>query len=309
LPDLVADDLIQPFQVETGPVRGRLVRLGATVDTILKRHDYPAPVAVLLGELLLITAAIAGALKFDGIITLQSKSDGPINMMVADLETPGRLRGYARYDADALAASAGTERVDIPVPRLMGAGTLAVTVDQGDDTELYQGFVALEGATLTDCAHAYFRQSEQIEAGLRLAVTRLDEDDAAGGRWRAGGMMVQRLPTAAPDRDAEEAREDAWREALAMMGSLTNAELTDPGLTPDRLLYRLFHEGGVRVFQPIALDEGCRCSAERIRNVLASFRPEERTEMVVDGRILVICEFCNASHGFAPEEFAEPALP
>ena len=189
----------------------------------------------------------------------------------------------------------------------MGAGYLAVTVDQGDDTELYQGYVALEGATLTDCAHAYFRQSEQIEAGLRLAVARLDDDD--GGHWRAGGMMVQRLPTEAPDRDGEEAREDAWREALAMMGSLRDAELTDPALSPDRLLYRLFHQGGVRVFRPVALDVGCRCSAQRIRSVLASFRPEERAEMVVDGRILVTCEFCNSSYGFAPEDFAVPALP
>jgi molecular chaperone Hsp33 len=190
----------------------------------------------------------------------------------------------------------------------MGAGYLAVTVDQGPDTELYQGYVALEGATLSDCAHTYFRQSEQLDAGLRVAVASVD-GNGRSGHWRAGGLMVQRLPSPAPDHDAEEAREDAWRGALAMMGSLTDAELTDPRLNPNRLLYRLFHEGGVRVFKPVGLDVGCRCSRERIHNVLASFAPDERAEMVVDGRILVTCEFCNTTYAFDEDDIGAPALP
>jgi len=305
------DDLVQPFQVEPGMVRGRLVRLGPAVDTILRRHDYPEPVAIMLGELLVLTAVFAGALKFDGLLTLQTQSDGPVNMMVADFATPGALRGYARYDRAALARVLGSEHAPAgPVPRLLGAGHLAFTVDLGPDTEIYQGYVELAGATLAECAHSYFRQSEQLEAGLRLAVARRN-GDRQERRWRAGGLMVQSMPAAATAEslEAHEDREDAWRQALILVGTLEDRELTDPALLPNEILYRLFHESGVRVYRPRPLDVGCRCSRERVQRILESFDADELAEMVVEGRIVVTCQFCNAAFDFAEGDIAALARP
>lgn len=298
------DDLIQPFQVELGTLRGRLVRLGPAVDAILGRHDYPEPVATILGEFLVLAAVIGGAFKFDGLCTLQTKSDGPVNLMVADFASPGILRGYARFDARALEDAARPGYRADSVPRLLGAGHLVLTVDQGPDSDLYQGYVDLEGASLADCAHAYFRQSEQLEAGLRLAARRVG--NGGGGEWRAGGLMVQRFPPG-EGRAAgalDEAYEDAWRQTLALVGSLRDDELTDPALAPNAVLYSLFHECGVRVFHPVDLATGCRCSRARIERLLASFDAGELADMVVDGRVTVTCEFCNAAYAFDEDEVA-----
>lgn len=306
------DDLVQPFQVEPGLVRGRLVRLGPAIDTILRRHDYPEPVAIMLGELLVLTAVFAGALKFDGLLTLQTQSDGPINMMVADFATPGALRGYARYDSAALDQVLGSEQAPAgPVPRLLGAGHLAFTVDLGPDTEAYQGYVELVGATLAECAHSYFRQSEQLEAGLRLAVARRN-GDRRGSRWRAGALMVQSMPVAgaaAESLEAHEDRDDAWRQALTLVGTLEDRELTDPTLLPNEILYRLFHESGVRVYRPLPLDVGCRCSRARVRRMLESFDGKELAEMVVERRIVVTCQFCNAAYDFAEDDIGSLVRP
>lgn len=299
---LAVDDVIQPFQLESAPVRGRLVRLGPAIDAILGRHDYPEPVSTMLGEMVVMNAAIAGAIKFDGICTLQIKSDGPVDMMVADLETPGTLRACARFDDAAVARAVREHDIKGAVPRLLGVGHLVFTVDQGDDTERYQGYVGLEGATLADCAHAYFRQSEQLQAGLRMAVARVDQGEA-DRHWRGSALMVQRLPEDIPRDDADP--EDRWREALALAGSVSDEELTDPALTPDHLLYRLFHEPGVRVFRPVTLHEGCRCSRERIERVLRSFSAAAREEMRdEEGHIIVTCEFCARRYVFDEDDVA-----
>jgi molecular chaperone Hsp33 len=298
------DDIVQPFQIETSNLRGRLVRLGPVVDSVLRRHDYPAPVATMLGEALTLCAALASALKFDGVFTLQAKGDGPISMLVADYRSPGDLRGYASFDAAKLEAAAKrAEGFDATsVPRMLGAGYLAFTVDQGPDTERYQGIVALEGATLADCAHAYFRQSEQLEAGIRLAVER----DTAG-RWHSGALMLQRLPPkAGADLDEEE---DAWRRALTFLGTVRHDELAQAQPTPRQLLYRLFHEDGVRAFEPVLLREKCRCSEERVLGVLRSFPAGERQDMAEagpGGRIRVTCEFCNRMYDFDPADVDAP---
>jgi molecular chaperone Hsp33 len=186
------DDLVQPFQIDAPGLRGRLVRLGASVDEVLSRHDYPEPVAHLLGETLALTAALSGALKYDGVFSLQTKGDGPIRMMVADITSQGAMRGYAAFDEQALAGALGPGAgapISAPVPRLLGRGHLAFTVDQGPDTERYQGIVELSGSTLADCAHHYFRQSEQLQAGIRLACGRTAAPDGST-RWRAGALML-----------------------------------------------------------------------------------------------------------------------
>src|SRR5215468_639260 len=220
-------DQVQPFQIERGGTRGRLVRLGPLIDTVLAQHDYPEPVALLLAEMLSLAAALASALKFDGVFTLQTKGDGPVRLMVADVTSGGDVRGYAQFDAARLAALTAGAGAGLSVPRLLGAGHLAFTVDQGEHTERYQGIVELTGATLVECIHHYFRQSEQLEAGIKLAV-------AADRGWHAGVLMLQRLPgeglEEAEDADLESA-DDGWRRALALMASATSAELTDPRLS------------------------------------------------------------------------------
>ena len=175
MPNDVVDDLVQPFQIDSSGLRGRLVRLGPALDEILTRHAYPEPVAMMLGEAIALAAALAGALKYEGVFTLQTKGDGPIGMLVADVTSAGALRGYAQYDAGKLAKAiatspGGATGIGDSVPRLLGAGHLAFTVDQGEHTDRYQGIVELQGSTLAECAHHYFRQSEQVEAGLKVAV-------------------------------------------------------------------------------------------------------------------------------------------
>jgi len=292
-------DFIQPFQIEGRDVRGRLVRLGPAASQIIRQHAYPAPVARLLAEMMALAAALAAALKYEGVFTLQTKGDGPVGLMVADVTSAGGMRGYAQFDAAAVAAlPVGA----VSLPRLLGAGYLAFTVDQGEYTDRYQGIVALTGASLVDCVHHYFQQSEQLQAGLRVAT----RQDAQG--WRAGAIMIQRLPLAeradvlGTEMQAE--ADDAWLRALALMASCTDAELLDDALPINDLLYRLFHEDGVRVFAGHAVSAQCRCSRARIERVFMSMTDEELIDLVEDGAITATCEFCNSVYRFTPEELA-----
>jgi molecular chaperone Hsp33 len=309
---MLEDDLLRPFQVERAGVRGRLIRLGPSLDRILQRHAYPKPVAALLGEAIALATLLAGALKFDGVFSLQAKGDGAVSMLVADVVSPGTIRGYAQFDAEDVDRLArATDLEDAPVPRLMGGGYLAFTVDQGDDTERYQGIVPLEGATLGECAHKYFRDSEQIDAAIRLAAAEVD-DGAGGTAWRAGGLMVQRLPEGDPAMLARgveydrETWEENWRRSVILLASARDDELVDAGLTADALLYRLYHEEGVRVFRDQALEFGCRCSRQRAERVLESLSREAIEDLSVDGRLIVDCEFCSARYDFDAEQFRRP---
>jgi molecular chaperone Hsp33 len=294
------DDLVQPFQIDPFGLRGRLVRLGPLLDEILTRHAYPEPVAAMLGEAIALAAALSGALKYDGVFTLQTKGDGPIHLLVADITSDGAVRGYAQYDAAKLAKAQAQGGVAGSVPRLLGAGYLAFTVDQGEHTDRYQGIVELQGASLAECAHHYFRQSEQVEAGLKVAVVRVADEDGVP-RWRAGSLMIQRLP---PEGEAQrhEAAEDGWRRAVILMSSCTSGELVDPGLPPRALLFRLFHEDGVRVYRTHDLAARCRCSRERVERVLRMLPAEERLAMKADGHITVTCQFCSAGYRFGEDE-------
>jgi molecular chaperone Hsp33 len=303
------DDLIQPFQLESLGARGRLVRLGAVARSVIGAHDYPDLAAGLLGQTLALAAVLAGALKFDGVFTLQTKGDGALSMMVADITSDGDMRGYAEFDPGRLAEAAaaappgpGTAE-PVSVPRLLGAGHLAFTVDQGPETKRYQGIVELEGATLADCAHQYFRKSEQIETGIRLAAGKRP-DGGGDGAWRAGGMMLQRMPSA-PEGEGgrgpaawDDEAEENWRRALVLMGSLSDEELLDPALEPHDLLYRLFHEERVRVYRPRPLAHRCHCSAERVKEMLAAMPRDEVEALEVEGQVVVTCQFCNARYSF-----------
>lgn len=305
------DDAVLPFTLDKLDTRGRAVRLGEALDTILNRHNYPAPVARLLGEAVVLAALIGSSLKFEGRFIMQTQTDGPVNLIVVDFDAPDGLRGYARFDHDALVKYA--EEGKTSPADLLGKGHLAMTIDQGEHTERYQGIVALEGNSLEQVAHTYFMQSEQIPTMVRIAVAEFQQKGDHRPHWRAGGVLIQHLPEHGMSRvadlpgdgnyeDVEEA--DGWSEAKALLTTLEDVELADPDLSPERLLFRLYHETGVRVFGPLPMVERCTCSPDRIEAMLAdNFTDEDRQEMAVDGEIEVVCEFCSTAYHFNPNQF------
>lgn len=312
------DDVVVPFTLENLDCRGRVVHLGEALDSILNRHNYPAPVARLLGEAVVLAALIGSSLKIEGRFILQTQTDGPVNLIVVDLDAPDGLRGYARFDHDALLKA--TEMGKTKPGELLGKGHLAMTIDQGIHTERYQGIVALDGDSLEEVAHTYFMQSEQIPTMVRIAVAEFTKRGDVRPQWRAGGVLIQYLPEAGmsvmqdlpgdgdftnPETyDPNFVENEGWSRAKSMLVTVSDAELADPDVSPERLLFRLYHETGVRVFAPAPMEERCTCSAERIEAMLReSFTREEREDMAVNGEIEVVCEFCSAAYHFKPHEF------
>ncbi|AQS41868.1 MAG: Hsp33 family chaperone [Candidatus Tokpelaia hoelldobleri] len=304
------DDAVVPFEVADLDARGRALQLGAALDSILERHNYPEPVSRLLAEAIVLTVLLGSSLKFEGKFIFQTRSDGPVDMLVCDFATPSAIRAYARFDETRLAEAVRGNRTS--PEELLGKGTLALTVDQGAHMQRYQGIVALDGSSLEDIAHNYFQQSEQIPTQVKLAVAWLVERHSNGTQkesWRAGGLLAQFLPHSGTGGSGDEVarktvREDHWREVLALTGTIESAELTDPLVGAERLLYRLFHEHGVRVFEPQKVEDQCSCSREKIRDVLSGFTTEEVAESTKDGRISVTCEFCSTTYDFDPKDFS-----
>jgi molecular chaperone Hsp33 len=314
-----ADDTVLPFEVAALDLRGRVVRLGASVDTILEGHNYPQPVAKLLGEAIVLTVMLGTALKFEGRFILQTKTDGPVPMLVVDFTTPNKIRACARIDNARVAEAITAGKTD--AGSLLGRGHLAMTIDQGGDMNRYQGLVALDGGTLEDAAHEYFQRSEQIPTRVRLAVA--EEFRGDGGpkhRWRAGGILLQFVPRA-PERarvadldpgDAPEGvtkhvvdEDDAWVEGRSLIDTVEDIELIDPEVSSERLLYRLFHERGVRVFNSTDVHAQCSCSRDSVEAMLRSFPQTDRDEMVENGVISVTCEFCSQTYVFQPDDVAD----
>ena len=316
------DDIVTPFEVTTLDLRGRVVRLGPVVDKILTSHAYPTPVAKLLGEAVVLTVMLGSALKIDGRFILQTQADGPVRMLVVDFTTPGKVRACARFDKARVAEAIAEGKTG--AGQLLGRGHLAMTVDQGADMNRYQGMVALDGGSLEDAAHEYFLRSEQIPTRVRLAVAEelRAGEGGASHRWRAGGVLLQFLPKS-PERarvadlhpgDAPEGVEphavqedEAWVEGRALVSTVEDVELIDPALSSERLVYRLFHEPGVRVFQHGDVKAECSCSRETVEAMLKSFSQDDRDHMVEDGRISVTCEFCSANYAFVPEDVGAKA--
>jgi molecular chaperone Hsp33 len=287
----LTSDLIQPFQLDVSNVRGRAVRLGPVLDELLGLHDYPRQVEQAVAEAAVATVLLASLLKYDGVFTLQAKGDGPLSLLVVDVTTAGDVRAYARFAPEQLPPA------DQPATfqSLFGEGYLAFTVDQGADTEGYQGIVALTGPTITDCLAHYFEQSEQLLTAAKLAARRYPDG------WRAGAVLIQHLPEEDEGRVPKSAadNEEDWRRASILMNTVAEVELLDRTLDLNSLLYRLFHEEQVRVFQPHAIQRGCRCSAERVERALSSIPPSELEELKVDGEITVTCEFCGTKYASA----------
>ena len=293
-----ADDVVIPFSTVGGQVRGRIVRLGDLVTHIVQRHDYPVAVSRLLGESMALTALLGTGLKFEGRFILQANTDGPVDLLVAEFTTPGSIRAYAHFDGDQLPASD-----DVTSVGLLGRGNLAMTVDQGPDMERYQGVVPLNGGSLSDAAHVYFRQSEQIPTRLHLSAGELSTPPFDGHRptWRSGGIMIQHLPGEGGQSGPRD--DDGWDRARHLLDTVTADELLDPSLSPERLLYRLFHEDGVRASPATRLADLCHCSRERVEGLLHAFPQGDISDMVENGRIRVTCEFCSTTYDFAPDAF------
>jgi molecular chaperone Hsp33 len=297
VPDIVVPRGVTPFHLPRRPVRGRLVRLGPLADALLTRHENAPVVTALAGQALALVAALASALKFRGSFSMQAKGDGPVSMLLADCTEAGALRGYARADADKLAALLAADP-DPDHAFLLGDGYLAFTVDQGGDSERYQGIVQIEGDSLAEMALHYFETSEQLACEVRLASALTDEG------WRAAALILERVAGTGgldPELD-QEAQDESWRTARALAATLTDQELLDDSLPPESLIWRLFSGEGVAVDRPRALAYGCRCSRQRLSGILEGFSADDLDHMAVAGDIVMTCEFCNLDFRFPRDD-------
>lgn len=285
-------NFILPFQLESSSLRGRVVRLDSVVNDILAAHDYPDRINQELAPALTLTAMLSSMLKYDGIFTLQAQGKGPLTMLVADMTTAGILRGCATFKEEELASAPAGLR------GLMPEGYIAFTVDQGSDTERYQGIVELKGERLTDSIQHYFTQSEQVQTGIVLAAAQVD------GRWRAQGMLIQHMPEEG-GKKLGNTEEDDWRRAMILMQSCKQEELLDRTLSAEDILYRLFHEEGVRVYDEQPVAKGCRCSEEKIAGILRMMGSDDIRDMTEEGSITMTCEFCGRKYQFSADD---PAL-
>lgn len=291
-------DCVIPFHLEASNIRGRLVRLDEITKDIIKHHHYPAVVNFYVAEAVVLSMAIVSSFKFEGMFTLQITGKGPLKLIVVDINKEGHVRACARFDEEKIMALSASEAQSIR--HVFGEGYFAFTIDPDQDENRYQGVVELTGATLTDSTHHFFRQSEQLETGIILAVPMQGMTEGTLG---AAALMIQRLPLPTNILPEEKERlDDEWIHAMSLVGSITRKELLDRQLQNEEILYRLFWENGVRVYDAKAYVSQCRCSSEKIHDMLMAFSVKERMEMVVEDKVSVTCEFCGRQYDFAEVE-------
>lgn len=280
-------DNVTIFQLESSDVRGRFVRLQHSTRDILGYRDYPQPVEKLLGRTLALTTGLAAFLKYDGVFTLQmqavDQNKAAVPFVVCDITGDGDLRGYAHLAEGATFADTDD------LHDLLGDGRLAFTVHKGSTQTPYQGIVPLLDS-LTASIENYFELSEQIRAGVKLAY----HDDIAAA------LILQRMPRVAPRSEIKSPDDDGedWRRIAMLLGTAKDEELLDPALAPADLLYRLFHEEGVRVHPPKQVQAQCQCSDEQMQQVFQMIPEVERPDLAVDGQMTITCEFCQQVYGF-----------
>ena len=313
------DDMILPFQLDRADIRGRVVRLDATLQTILDQHRYPGPVSALVAEAVLLTALVGQAVKLRWRFSLQIRGEGPVRLIATDYFAPGsegapaHLRAYAGFDARTVAAAEGA-----PFD-LLGRGVFGVTIDQGPDMRPYQGITPLSGTSLADCAETYFAQSEQLATRFQVVTAEAQVPGGPSG-WRSAGLMLQQLPQvpsgSQPDAPSGEgglvtaddvaamgaaARAEDWNRVNTLARSVEAHELIGPHVSPERLLLRLFHEETPRVFPVQPVSFGCTCSAERVEAALAQYSARDIAEMTTEeGTVTADCQFCSAHYRFDP---------
>ena len=315
-------DLVLPFSVNSLNVNGKVAFLDSTVSAILNKHNYPVPVSKLVAEGIILTTLLGVSLKSDGQMILQTQTDGPVSLVVVNYRAPGKLRAYVKFDADAVEKFTNSNNDHLRQgAKLLGKGHLALTVDHGEYSKRYQGLVALDDMTFEEAALQYFEQSEQIPTCIKMSVGEMLIPKKGKGQirsWTAGGIIVQNLPELVAQAQPEEIRseeantdnqdlknsnEDAWIEAQALIKTVTDAELSLPDLTAEQLLLRLFHQHELRVFPTQSVKNECQCNRHSIKSMLANFENQERSEMIKEGKICVVCEFCSAKYDFKPIEF------
>ncbi|MCI4660737.1 MAG: Hsp33 family molecular chaperone HslO [Neomegalonema sp.] len=322
----LGDDAILPFQLDHLDLRGRIIRLDQTLDTILGQHAYPPTVCALVGEAAILTAMIGQAMKLRGRFSMQVRGDGDITLIATDFyppqnpDEPARLRAYARFRDDAL------EVAQNPF-HLFGRGVFGMIIDQGANMHPYQGVVPLAGGSLAACAETYFAQSEQIATRFHIGLGQAHEPGAPL-RWRGGGIMLQHLPDYGEGMAQRQEAQDGgsgeeglltpqdvaewsdkgedWTNAMAKIDSIELTELIGPHVSPKTLLWRLFHEDEPRIYDPQTVAFGCTCSRDKVLGVLSGFPKSERAEMIAEtGKVEVDCQFCGAVYHFSPEEIGD----
>lgn len=285
------------FFIENGVYQGRLIRLHEVVNTILGKHCYPKPVAAVVAESTVLGAMLASQLKYDGLFTLQIQSNGVISLVVVDITSDGRIRACARYDEEHLKQSQKLRKTTDEIeaaPHLLGGGILAFTVDQGKDTELYQGMVELQGKNLTECALRYFKQSEQIDTDIKLF---LKAPEGESSSWSVGGIMLQKLPSKGSGLSPEE-QSETWNEAKVFMESLNENEIFNADLSSEEILTRLFHGNRLQISHSREYTFGCRCSRDKLLQTLQTFSEDDVNAMVESGKITATCNFCGEKYSF-----------
>ena len=277
-------DQLHRFTLDSTAVRGEVVQLSSSYETVLQKHVYPEPLQQLIGEFMAAAALLSATLKFNGILTLQAKGDGPVSMLVAECRNQSTLRAIASYE----------DFPDTDTP-LLGEGQLAITIEP-DNGQSYQGIVALDGHTLSSTLEQYFVQSEQLPTSIWLAT--------GSNPPRAAGLFVQALPESAHEPQLMSDSED-WSRIVTLSETVTTEELLD--IEPETLLYRLYHEESVRLYPPSDLAFGCNCSRERSANSLLSIGRTETEAALAEsgGEIKVDCHFCRARYIFTERDVSE----
>lgn len=288
------NDTCISFNLDNNAFRGRIVRLDEVMNEIFSRTEYPDNVAAAVAETAALGVLISSLMKFEGIFTLQMQGSGPISVLVTDVTSSGKVRATAKYDAKAIEdaqALRKTEGEIEPTPHWLEHGNLIFTIDQGKNTELYQGVVDLQGKTLAECALRYFKNSEQIDTYLHLYLNK------KGNVWQSAGILIQKMPTGGGKDGAEEATlQNLWDEDKILLDSLTKEEIFTLDLK--EVLFRLFHEHQVRLNKESEYSFGCRCNREKLQRTLSSMQAEDIEDMVENGKITATCNFCGQVYVF-----------
>lgn len=297
-------DKCASFYVNNGAFLGRLVRLDEVVNTILQKHAYPLPVSGALAESCSLAALLSSMLKYDGLFTLQTKSSGPVGMLVVDVTSEGKMRACATFDEKHLKKAQKLRKKEGEIeetPHLLGNGYLAFTVDQGDKASLYQGIVDIQGKTLSECAMRYFKMSEQIETYIQLYLQAPTEAEL---HWKSAGVVLQKMPSEGGKNvfATEEEKQKAWEEAVVFAKSLQKGEIFSDDLTNEDILHRLYHSSGLIINAQKEYVFACRCSREKLLNTLRSFPKEEVEAMVENNKIVADCNFCSERYVFEKGE-------
>lgn len=313
LSQIAWDDTVLPFQLDRSDVRGRIARLDGVLEDVLRQHDYPAIVEGLVAEIALLTALIGQTMKLRWKLSLQVRGKGPIRILATDYYAPETEGGSARIRAWASFDPARLEEDADPFSQI-GEGYLAVLIDQGEGTLPYQGMTPLAGGSLSTCAETYFAQSEQLPTRFQLAYGRSTETGQAE-RWRAGGVMLQMMPSspiAAREGSGEGgllrhadilagAEDENWTRANVLLDTVETMELIGPSVGLTNLLVRLFNEEVPRVYDPVPVRFGCTCSADRVRTSLSIYSARDLRHMTTaEGTVTADCQFCGAHYVFDP---------